>query len=68
MGTKVDRSRCSTIQVDFEEQQNKVEKAREWIFQKGRAVTSEGIDNYLGLSMVPIRVRHYDSEIKIIVC
>ena len=53
----MDRSRCSTIQVDFEEQQNKVEKAREWIFQKGRAVTLEGIDNYLRLSMVPICVR-----------
>ena len=57
LGTKADNSRRSAIRVDSEERQNKVEKAREWIFQKGRAVTSEGIDNYLGLSMVPIRVR-----------
>ena len=57
LGTKADNSRHSAIRVDSEERQNKVEKAREWIFQKGRAVTSEGIDNYLGLSMVPIRVR-----------
>ena len=57
LGTKADNSRRSAIRVDSEERQNKVEKAREWIFQKGRAVTSEGIDNYFGLSMVLIRVR-----------
>ena len=57
LGTKADNSRRSAIRVYSEERQNKVEKAREWIFQKGRAVTSEGIDNYFGLSMVPIRVR-----------
>jgi hypothetical protein len=33
-----------------------VQKAREWIFKSGRAVTSEGIDIYLKFSMVPIRV------------
>jgi hypothetical protein len=56
LGTKADETRRSTIRVDSEERQNMVERAWEWIFQQGRAVTSEAIDNYLGLSMLPIRV------------
>lgn len=56
LGTKADELRRGTIRVDSEERQNMVEKAREWIFQHGRAVSSEAIDNYLGLSMIPIRV------------
>ena len=56
LGTKADERRRSVIRVDSEERQNMVEKAREWIFQQGRAVTSEAIDNYLGFSMIPIRV------------
>ena len=39
-----------------------VEKAWEWIFQLGRAVNSDVIDNYLGLSMIPIRVRSFPEE------
>ena len=56
LGTKADEFRRSAIRVDSEKRQNMVEKAREWIFQHGRAVTSEAIDNYLGFSMIPIRV------------
>ena len=57
LGTKADESRRSMTRVDSEERQNMVEKARGWIFEQGRAVTSEAIDNYLGFSMTPIRVR-----------
>ena len=57
LGTKADELRRSAIRVDSEEQQNRVEKAREWIFEHGRAVSSEAIDKYLGLSMTPIRVK-----------
>jgi hypothetical protein len=56
LGTKADDRRRSAIRVDSEERQNMVERAREWIFQRGRAVTSEAINNYLGFSMTPIRV------------
>jgi hypothetical protein len=56
LGTKADERRRSTIRVDSEERQNMIERAREWIFQHGRAVTSEVIDRYLGFSMIPIRV------------
>jgi hypothetical protein len=56
LGTKADERQRSAIRVDSEERQNMVEKAREWIFQQGRAVSSEAIDNYLGFSMIPIRV------------
>ena len=62
LGTKADDSRRSAIRVDCEERQNMVEKAREWIFQLGRAVNSDVIDNYLGLSMIPIRVRSFPEE------
>jgi hypothetical protein len=56
LGTIADESRRSAIRVDSEERQNMVEKSREWIFEQGRAVTSEAIDIYLGFSMLPIRV------------
>ena len=56
LGTKLDDIRRSKIRVDSEERKNMVEKARSWIFEKGRAVTSEAIDNYLKFSTVPIRV------------
>jgi hypothetical protein len=56
LGTKADELRRSAIRVDSEDRQNMVEKAREWIFQDGRAVSSEAINKYLGFSMIPIRV------------
>jgi hypothetical protein len=56
LGTGADELRRSAIRVDSEIRQKMVQKAREWIFKSGRAVTSEGIDIYLKFSMVPIRV------------
>jgi hypothetical protein len=56
LGTKADELRRSAIRVDSEDRQNMVEKAREWIFQDGRAVSSEANNKYLGFSMIPIRV------------
>ena len=44
LGTKADECRRSMIWVDSEERQNMVERAWEWIFQRGRAVTSDVID------------------------
>ena len=56
MGTRADDLRRSVTRVDSEERQKKVHKAREWIFKHGRAVTSDAIDEYLKVSMIPIRV------------
>ncbi|KAH9010805.1 hypothetical protein EDB84DRAFT_1445518 [Lactarius hengduanensis] len=55
LGTCADElRRVVGIRVDSKERQKMVEKAREWIFKTGRSVTSERIDEYLKLSMVPI--------------
>ena len=56
LGMKADEFRRSTIWVDSQEWQDMVEKAQEWIFQDGQAVTLKAIDNYLGFSMIPIHV------------
>jgi hypothetical protein len=56
LGTKADDRWCSVIRVDSKEQQNMVERAREWIFQHGRAVISKAINKYLGFSIIPVRV------------
>ena len=56
LGTKVDDTRRSKIRVDSEMRQGMIETAREWIFKKGRSVTSKVIDRFLNFSMVPIRV------------
>lgn len=56
LGTKADDMRRSIVRVDSEERQKMVYKAQEWIFKRGRAVTSDAIDVYLKSSMVPIRV------------
>ena len=68
LGTKANELRCGTIHVDSEEWQNMVEKAWEWIFQHGWAVSSEAIDNYLGLSMNPIHVIPWPFPEKRIAC
>jgi hypothetical protein len=62
LGTKADEFRRNAIRVDSENRQNMVEKAREWIFQHGRAVSSDAIDNYLGFSTIPIRVRPFPEQ------
>ena len=56
LGLKADDLRRGVIQVDSEERQMMVQKARDWIFKTGHAVTSDAIDEYLKLSVIPIRV------------
>lgn len=56
LGTKADDTRRNNIRVDSEMRQGMIATAREWIFKKGRSITSKAIDRLLNFSMVPIRV------------
>ena len=56
LGTKADDTQRNNIRVDSERRQGMIATAREWIFKKGRSVTSKVIDRFLNFSMVPIRV------------
>ena len=61
LGTKADDTRRNDIRVDSETRQGMIETAREWIFKKGRSVTSKVIDRFLNFSMVPIRVSYFQN-------
>ena len=56
LGLKADDLQRGVIQVDSEERQMMVQKARDWIFKTGHAVTSDAIDEYLKLSVILICV------------
>jgi hypothetical protein len=60
LGTKADMLRREKqVRVDSEKRQERVERAHEAIFKKGRAVDSKTNDEYLEFSTTPNRVRYF---------
>jgi hypothetical protein len=58
MGSKLDlKNRVTMMRIDDDHRRGKVNRVREWIYEKGMVLTSTFIKNQLGPeSLVPIRV------------
>ncbi len=60
IGSHVDDQRRAHIRVDTDRRQNKVNTSRKWIFEKGRGVNSQSVNDILQEdSYVPTRVSSY---------